>query len=580
MCARDPCFFVNTFGWTRRSGGDPRFREQPFILYDAQEAYLCELLAASGIVEGVAPHDVLVTKSRQVGVSWTTALAHLWGWLFTAQALYLWGSRSEPYVDKPGEPKSLFWKLVYALDHLPGWLKPAYERTHLRLENLDNGSAITGESANKEFGRGGEFTQLFLDEFAACENGQTVLAATADAGPRLFVSTPKGTGTAFYRQKEHMLRTGEGSVVNIKWWDVPSKARGLYESDREGNVTVLDRGYTFPEDYRFIADGRRRSVWYDAEERRRSSRLEMAQEVDAEDLASGGQFFDADVLQRIEQGDVRPPLVRGELDFNPQTGEPAGFHKCSDGRLLLWVPLEEGAHKRTGQRMLLPPQDTTYVLGSDVAAGTSASNSTCSLVDTATGDKVGEFSSPNIMPHDFAGFACALARWAGGRGGEAFHVWDAGGPGAIFGKVVVEFGCRHVYYHRNQESLGAKPTDRPGFWMATRPKRMAFGLYRAALARGDFIQHSQFAVQEAREYVTLPGDRVAYAPSLAAEDPTGANENHGDRVCADVCAYLGMQEMGRPDRPEEEPEIPHNSFAGRRRQRQQTAREAARFGWL
>ena len=186
MAKRDPLFFVNTFMFTYDPRRDPS--AIPFITYPFQDRAILTLCSALG------ERDVLIEKSRDMGASWINLTVFFWAWLTHDLQSFLMVSRKEDLVDKPGDPKSLFWKVDFALDRLPLWLRPVYTRTKLHLYNHETGSTLDGESTTGDVARGDRRTGILLDEFASVENAEEVLAATADAtNCRFFNSTPKGT---------------------------------------------------------------------------------------------------------------------------------------------------------------------------------------------------------------------------------------------------------------------------------------------------------------------------------------------------------------------------------------------------
>ena len=132
MCSRDLLFYVNAFCWTY----DPRVGDGtlPFLTYEFQDESLLAIDAAIG------SHDLLIKKSRDMGASWMLLTVFEWRWHFKNSQSFLLVSRNEDYVDKAGNPKSLFWKIDFIHKFLPGWLLPRTTRTKLRLTNEDNGS--------------------------------------------------------------------------------------------------------------------------------------------------------------------------------------------------------------------------------------------------------------------------------------------------------------------------------------------------------------------------------------------------------------------------------------------------------
>ena len=250
-------FWLNTFGWTYNPRIEPS--AVPFNTWPVQDAAARTLWTCIDRGE-----DVLLDKSRDMGASWLCLEMMLWWWLFCPSTPLLIASRKEDYVDSRGDPDTLFWKLDYQLARLPGWMRPAVDRTSMHLGNRGNGSTIDGESTNRDIGRGGRRKAILLDEFAAVENGREILAATADATPcRVFNSTPQGRGNAF----ADVRFSNKVRVITLPWWEHPEKGKGRREIDDGGKL-------------------RWTSPWYEAECGRRTSRKEIAQELDIDYLAS------------------------------------------------------------------------------------------------------------------------------------------------------------------------------------------------------------------------------------------------------------------------------------------------------
>ena len=188
--------WVNACGWLfeprDRTNPIAGLRVLPFITWDFQDNALREMHAH--ITEG---RDLLGDKSRDMGFTWLALYTFGWFWWAEAMSALQVISWKEDLVDKAGSPDCLFWKLDFALSHLPLWVHdPAEtERSHLHLGNLRNGSTIDGESTSENAARAGRRLAIMVDEFASAPNAAQLLAATADNSPcRIFISTPKGAG--------------------------------------------------------------------------------------------------------------------------------------------------------------------------------------------------------------------------------------------------------------------------------------------------------------------------------------------------------------------------------------------------
>jgi len=474
----------------------------PFALYDFQK------MACQKIEEAVNDgEDLCIAKSRDVGASWLCLAALLHRWLFRPDQAILLVSRNESYVDGRGNPKSLFWKVDAILGHLPIWMLPRFDRKKLSLKNLDNGSIIDGESTTGDVARGDRRSCVLLDEFAAFAAGDDyrALSSTRDVTPsRIFLSTPAGASNAFAT----VAKNPAVRQVRLHWADHPVKGKDKYT------------------DYK----GRIRSPWYDKEVTRCSSPIEAAQELDIDFAGSAGAFFDHEKLDQIARKHVRPPILRGELrheDFKSPS-----FDKDRNGKLLLWfTPDASGG----------VPGDRRYYIGIDIAAGTGASNSCLSVVESKTYEKVAEFASPDLRPDKLAKYAVGLANWFKGDNGQAAQlVWEAHGPGRIFGDAVLEYGHREIWYRRTENTVDRSPTRLMG-WIPTRDSKQALlGRYRKMLFNEEFVNHSREAIDECREFVYDSSGGVEHSLSINAQDKSGARSNHGDRVIADALACLAL----------------------------------------
>lgn len=526
-CARSLLFYVNFAVWTY----DTRTKAKvlPFITYDFQDEAFMQLDAAIG------DHDLAFEKSRDMGASWMLLTAFEWHWHFRHDESLLLVSRNEDYVDKPGNPKSLFWKIDFIHKHLPAFLMPRITRTKMRLTNEDNGSVIDGESTTGDIARGDRRLAIGLDEFAAVEidDGYRALDSTQYATPcRIFNSTYQGHGNAFYE----MIAKKQTQVLRLHWTQHPEKAKGLYYDEY----------------------GKARSPYYDKECLRALHPSKIAQELDCDAAASDSQFFPAELMKRIETEHVRDPFMIGELAFDTITMKPTAFVPHEKGRLKLWLIPDD-----TGR----PPIDHKFGVGADIAAGTGSSNSVLSVGNKNTGEKVAEFVSANITPHDLGDYATALCRWFN----DAYLVAEAnGGGGMNFIGRVIDNGYNHVYHRTNEKSIVQKQTMVPGWWASKDTKAALFGDYRRALSTDQYINRSECAVREHREIVYTANGAVRHSKADHGLDPSATKDNHGDMPTADALSWKAMSDVPMSERVEAE-EIPPGSFAWRREYRRQAA---------
>lgn len=226
-----PVEFIDDFGMTF----DPRNAEVglpttiPFLLFDKQAEYINFLL---GIWKG--REDGVVEKSRDMGVSWLCVAFGVWMWLFYPGVVVGFGSRKEEYVDKIGDPKSLFYKVRQFIMLLPVEFRPlGYdEKKHapyMRITNPENGASIVGE-AGDNIGRGNRTSIYFKDESAFYEHAEAIDAALSQTSNcKVDVSTPNGAGNPFYR-KAH---GGKIKKFVFDWRDDPRKDEAWYQRQCE-----------------------------------------------------------------------------------------------------------------------------------------------------------------------------------------------------------------------------------------------------------------------------------------------------------------------------------------------------------
>lgn len=200
----------------------------PFVMFPRQVEFIQWLYD-----HWKARDDGLAEKSRDMGVSWLCVAFSVWMWLFHAGTVVGFGSRKEEYVDKIGDPKSLFWKVRQFISLLPVEFRPdgysgSKHAAYMRIVNPENGSAIVGEAGNN-IGRGNRTSIYFKDESAFYDHPQMIDAALSQTSNcKIDVSTPNGNGNPFY-QKRH---GGKIDVFTFHWTQDPRKDEAWYRKQK------------------------------------------------------------------------------------------------------------------------------------------------------------------------------------------------------------------------------------------------------------------------------------------------------------------------------------------------------------
>lgn len=219
--------FINDWGCTvdPRLASEGRRTVMPFIMFPKQEEFIRWALDRWQKRE-----DGIVEKSRDLGVSWLCVAIAAWMALFLPGNIVGMGSRKEEYVDKIGDPKSLFWKIREFINLLPREFQPDRwnadkDAPRMRVINRSNGSYIIGE-AGDNIGRGNRTGIYFVDESAHLERPELVEASlSATSNCRIHVSSVNGTGNPFYK-KAHDGRTPK---FVFDWRDDPRKDQAWYD---------------------------------------------------------------------------------------------------------------------------------------------------------------------------------------------------------------------------------------------------------------------------------------------------------------------------------------------------------------
>ena len=230
--ADNPVQFIIDWGVTfdprnamRRDKEGKRLKTRiPFIPFPKQEELLYWLLDRMN-----GSDDGIIEKSRDEGVSWLTISLGATLCMFMQGIKIGYGSRKEEYVDKLGDPKSLFWKAREFVDNVPkefraGWVRNKHD-PYMRMLFPDTGSTMTGESGSS-IGRGDRCSVYFVDESAHLEQPESVdmsLSSTTDC--RIDLSSVNGRANPFAIKRF----SGRLPVFTFHWKDDPRKDAAWYE---------------------------------------------------------------------------------------------------------------------------------------------------------------------------------------------------------------------------------------------------------------------------------------------------------------------------------------------------------------
>ncbi len=525
LCAEDPMFFFDTFVWTEDAenvGVGP----VPFVAWPKQRVVIRGMDAA--IKDRV---NFGLVKCRRAGASWIGAGRAARDLLFLPWSKIMMHSRTSDDVDKPGQPKSLLWKVDFILSLLPSWMWQGYglrDRTDLNIRNPRIGSVIEGSTTQKDMGRGGGYTWIWGDEGASIREMEEALDSILSAtGCYIPVSTPRGASGGFY-EAYHGCQRQE----TMPWYEFPPQTRGLYRASQDG-VQLLDN-YRFTKDYPFIRDSRLRSLYFDKKwiECRGNTRR-IAQEMECKFLGSGWDYFDHMAINEFVEKTALPPLWEGELIYDDVTCRPLRLVARSGGPLRLWIkPMGDGLLDRVGR----------FVMGSDISAGNGSSDSVNVVlaIEDENRRKVGEYARSDMGPERFARLSIAMTYLFAGVDSSCLHGWDLlGGTGQAYGNEVMAKGSRKVFMWRNEKKIDRPMTGTIGVHLGADFKPMVMGAYREALYAGRFIDSSLPSLRQHDNFEEDPNGLINFRR-------IPGSLSHGDIVIANAIAYWSSRDTKEP----------------------------------
>lgn len=535
--ARDANWFSSVFLYGFNPRDFPDSPQRPFIPYDFQRQ------ASDRIGAAIGKHNLVIPKCRAVGGTYIVLSKLFHRWMFRPMQSFLLASAKEDRVDEFDDPDCLFWKLRHFITCLPKWMRPPTEDIKLRLYNPETESVFNGETTNQNLGRGGRRTAILLDEAAAMANGEKVIASVLDiSNTSIFLSTPKGAFGGFHSLFQKYQKEAPNRVIMMPWTDHP-----IYSVDLE-----------------YDGDGKPTSPWYREKCLNAPGPRYIAQEIDMSFNASGGPFFEPELVEKLLK-QIRQPVQKGEIMFDREDIKPK-WTKSSVGKMLVWCPVDSES-----------PAPGAYVVGCDISmgvGGSQSSQSTISVYNALTGEKAAEYKNNRIAPSDFAWYAVAVCRW--------FHnaklIWGSQGPGSTFGKVVIE-DCRYfrVYMRGDPESLNPRKTRRYGYPEQGPSREIMFGNYRDALSDGRIRNFSREAIEELRMFIFATDGTVQHSAAIQKDqDPENKGRLHGDIVISDALSWQLLRETMKTKGAQKKEAIArYGSFAWRMNETEKAMRDKA-----
>ncbi|TXH09920.1 MAG: hypothetical protein E6R03_16035 [Hyphomicrobiaceae bacterium] len=542
----DLCFFMAAFCW----GYDPRarFKIVPFIPYPHQQSVFIAMDEAIDKAEREERAvDVILDKSRAQGGSFGYLWIDLRRWLRDPMFSAGFVTRNEDLIDSKTDSNTVLWKVAWAIDRLPFWMKPNFER-HLGQHtfiNHDNGSLLRGYSAGQDVAAGGRATVFTVDEagardFVAGGKDEAVQESIQDVTNCVrLVSARYVDQGVFHRACENPDTKKNGLHLVLDWKDHPLQNKYSYIV-REGipiamkpeDQPAVNQYHKENPDLRsrlerkgFKYDNVVRSPWYDSRCLRplATPRL-VASQLDRNPRGAVGKVFSSDLLDKMKREHCKAPVWIGVPVFDSETHKLTGLIRRDDGPLKLWF---------------LPGIDNSpplgpFTAGCDIASGgvsAYASNSVMTALDNRTGEQVLEYTIKGLEPRPFARRAVGLCMWLR----NALLGWEDSGASGGFAKEVMEVIYYGSVFYRNVTQLGSQKKSRKPGWPCQDPdKADMFEQFALAMQDGKCVPRSEQMIVECGEY-EWDGSKIVHAPT---KNRGATDKNHADRAISAAGCWL------------------------------------------
>lgn len=542
----DVCFFMAAFCW----GYDPRARHKivPFIPYSHQQSVFVAMDEAINTAEREERSvDVILDKARAQGGTFGYLWVDLRRWLRDPMFSAGYVTRNEDLIDSKSDSSTVLWKVAWAIERLPFWMRPSYER-HLGQHtfiNNDNGSLLRGYSAGQDVAAGGRATVFTVDEagardFVAGGKDEAVQESIQDVTNCVrLVSARYVDSGVFHNACENPDTKKNGVHLILDWKDHPSQSKHSYIV-REGIVAAIK-----PEDQAavneyhkgipdlrtrlerkgFKYEGLVRSPWYDSRCLRPTATPRLiASQLDRNPRGAVGKVFASDLLDRMKRTHCKGPVWVGNPVFDSETCKLTGLIPREDGLLKLWF--------RPGIDNSPPPGP--FTAGCDISSGgvgAYSSNSVLTALDDRTGEQMLEYTIKGLEPRPFARRVVGLCMWLK----NALLGWEDSGVSGGFAKEIMEVLYYGNVFFRNVTQLGSqKKSRKPGWPCRDADKADMFEMMALAMEQGKFTPRSEEMIVELGEY-EWEGSSIVHAPS---KNKGATEKNHADRAISAAGAWL------------------------------------------
>jgi hypothetical protein len=469
-CARDPIYFLNTYGY----------------VYDIAKQQVgrmtCYPYQEETIWKYHKNQNNIVLKSRQMGLSVITAGYVAWRLIFSIDEKIL------IVANKGDSAVRLLETIRQFLDHMPAFLLPS-----MRLENntkkirFSNGSWVKAVASSKDAGRGEALSMLVLDETAFIEHADDIwmaagLALSATQGKCIMLSTPKGTGNLYHGTWIASKKDENDFVRSELHWSMHPQ----FSKDMEKRVDEFGKEFIW-------------SPWYEQQcEKYQYDMVKISQELDLSFEGSAALVVENHVLDKYEKDcqNVKP------VCWYDYKNEGTGFVEDRQTSFLVWDK---------------PVEKTNYIMAADVGRGDGSDYSTIQVLDADRLVQVAEYQG-KVPPDIFAHIIYKVAK----EYNNAFVAIECNSFGLVTSltlKKHLKYDSNRIYHSKSVKKIYIRypgydsvdaESEIPGFQTTMKSRPLVIGSITKHMRNGEVKIRSTRLLDEFKTFVFV-GDKAEHS---------------------------------------------------------------------
>lgn len=470
------------------------------------------------------PVRIMVLKARQMGVSTFVQAYMFW------EALTSPGHNCLVIAHQEDAAKELFTKIELMYRLLPEGYYAALEKikdTSRQGKKLAWGGELNtliyvDTANNKKIGRSQTFQHVHVSELAFYEHPDEIMFGLGQSVPRkagttiIWESTANGVGNYFHRGWRRAI-DGDStySALFFPWFDDPDYQVPVPEDFQlEPGEARIKRKYKLTNEQVLW---RRQVIDDECDGDVDKFRQEYPAEPEEAFLVTGNTYFNRRSLELLEKN-IKEPERQGMLSM--EGGKPV-LHDAKDGSWKIWKK---------------PIKNCPYVIGADVAGGTSKDFSAAIILDPKTLEVVATFRG-KLDPDEFAN----ELRWMGRTYNNALIAVEKNGEGrATVLKLVKDlFYPRNFYHVYNEEWSGGVQSS--WGWSTNAKTRPVMLAQCSELVRQNQVRiYDQRLVAEMMSFIRVDGSKLAAASE-------GCNDDMVMALCIATSAEVRQMGSISPD---------------------------------